>query len=367
MADKNEQIPTAQTQSPADAFATAKQQAWNKYNEASDALKNSAHPTKAQQRAQEQAFAELLDVELQYALYTGNAEGIKILGPLAAQLLKTAKEKQLLLASAAADKNIELNYEQAQKQRELLDTEARKIFDIGASGVQTTVSLVGLVRGIASVVLLIGGDESGSIKEFIQTCDDQIKSAQASVAPMDYKSLEKVNKVIDPSIATKQVEKAAQETIKGIDLDPILTQFKKMSKETQAAMGTESPPSTTPSVAQTKKPQDLMVDTNKAISSISTHEKELGENGTKAAYKALKKSSRIDGDELHLTQKELVDLNAQMITIAGPTAGAKIMEEIKNKATFSVVEETLTPVEKKVVLVSNAVAASGGYTPPEPP
>jgi hypothetical protein len=79
-----------------------------------------------------------------------------------------------------------------------------------------------------------------------------------------------------------------------------------------------------------------MVDTNKAISSISTHEKELGENGAKAAYTALKKSASIDGDELHLTQKELVDLNAKMITIAGPTAGAKIMEEIKNKATLSI-------------------------------
>lgn len=264
-----------------------------------------------------------LVLNVQYMVATGNEEGLQELAKVAPALVKFAAEKRSELAATAAGKNIELRVEQSQKQRELLDTELRKIFDLGVSGAQSTVSLLGMARGFAALLTAFGVD----CKDFITKCDEGIRDAEASAGHIDYSRLDKINKNIDTSTADKQIKDGVQRAAE--EIDPAIAE--KTYREL-LGFSLDAPAGAQSQGNKVLPKANIEVKTDDALKVIKDNAQGLSKDASQKAEKALEKSASLDGNAANLSSPELKDLNAKMINIAGPAAAAKIMDGIRNEA-----------------------------------
>lgn len=325
MVEKNK-TPTASSATENKALETAILQATNKYNKA-----------KGGSPEQADALLEVVSLQIQKAVMEGNLEGIAVLTKLTPEIIAKLKTAQADLREDAAKKQNALELELSQKQRDLLDKQAKELFDLSMSGQKTTVSLLGMVKGIAALFKLAGVDTT----ELMQLCDDGMKEAQAQVTKIDYKSLGAPSRIINTADGEAKL-KAGERSITS-DAGDKAKYAEEIYQKVLIATGINQPASTSTSGAKESAPT---IETSAAITTAAEVVKAGGNKADITKVKsAIEKSASLDGDAAHLSEKELITLNGKLMTIAGKTGAEAIMSGIKAQPTSkaNIAAPELTP------------------------
>ena len=306
-------------------------QSWNQYNDASAAYK--ANPTPENAQRQIDALLAAVDAQVKQAVADGNVEGASILAKLGPEITKILKEARAKVRITAADKNVVLQTELFRTQRNLLEKQAKDMFDLSMSGQKTTVSLLGLVKGLAAVFKLFGYDTT----DLMKACDDGIRDAKIAAGGIDYAALGKAGLVIDTRSAEAQVEGGVD------DIVPSIGRTSRVNVE--AANGlikgyqgdAHSPKSKAPQAGSAA----IVVPTDVAIAVIRSNARTAGIKDPDKLIQAVRKIAKSDdGDEISLTHKEMIQLNGALVTATGNRDTAdKLTAKIKsNKAVPAVVQ-----------------------------
>lgn len=302
-------------------MAQAVTQAANAYNAASAAYK--ANPTPENLQKQLDALTESVTLRIQQAAVDGNIEGAGALAKLAPEIVKTLKDARAKVRITAADKNVVLQAELFQKQRDLLEKQAKDVFDLSMSGQKTTVSLLGLVKGLAAVFKIFGYDTT----DLMKACDDGIRDAKIAAGGIDYAALGKAGLIIDTKSADRQIEGGVGEIVPSIA--PAAHQVAKaadgiVGNYQGAPAPQKSKPTTTDGSAPIVVPADVAVDVIKKNAQAA---------GIKDPQKITDTVHKIAGSDGSLSSEEMIRLNGVLVTATGSRKTADdLTVQIKSKA-----------------------------------
>ena len=325
MADKQE-MNTPAANLPA-TMQTQLMAARNKANEAQ--LRYNANRSAENLRAYQKAAVESLTLDIQNGTFEGNVEAMKMLAQIAPNLLDAKAKAGGKLSDSAADYDLKLQLELTQDQRKELDHELKTIYDKGLESQNSTINLLGMARGFAVLLSAFGVD----CKDFIQRCDDGIKSSLASVPHIQMDRLNEINKKIDLTRPMKQLTGGYDTAISEIDPQKAAIVYQKLyGMDATGQSSTESAKPTTPATTPEPKGAKLSVDTTKAISAAHADGQGIKLQHPDKLDDAIKAAAGKDGDAATLTKTELFDLNARLIGLEGKDNAADIMRRIQNEA-----------------------------------
>ena len=299
-------------------FVTQKK---NAYNVASAAYKENPTPENLQKQ-----LDALMDVNLavvQQSAIDGNVDGTGMLAKFASELVKTIEDARAKLRITAADKNIVLQAELFQKQRDLLEKQAKDVFDLSMSGQKTTVSLLGLVKGLAAVFKIFGYDTT----DLMKACDDGIRDAKIAAGGIDYAALGKAGLIIDTKSADRQIEGGVGEIVPSIA--PAARQVAKAADGIVGNyQGAPAPQKSKPATTDGSAP--IVVPAGAAIDVIKKNAQAAGIKDPKAITATVHKIAGSDGS---LSSEEMIRLNGVLVTATGDRKTADdLTVQIKSKA-----------------------------------
>lgn len=326
MADKQE-MNTATANLPT-TMQTQSTAAKNKANEAQ--LRYNANKSPENTQAYLKALLESYSLEMQNNTFEANLEGLRILSKLTAELTKAKSDKGVNLSSTAAEKDLTLQLELTQDQRKELDHELKTIYDKGLASQDSTINLLGMARGFAVLLSAFGVD----CKDFIQRCDDGIKSSLASVPHIQMNRLNEINKIINLDRPMEQLNHGFNTTISEINPKNTATVAQKINSINPEELyhPTESTKPAAPATTPEPKGAKLSVDTAKAISAAHADGQGIKLQHPDKLDDAIKAAAAKDGDAATLTKTELFDLNARLIGLEGKDNAAEILRRIQNEA-----------------------------------